>query len=246
MSNLVSFDLEIYKMVPDHTSDWMEHWPLGISAAATLISDRHTPSSYGLYTSENGPMPAEFAGLLVDDLMWLSGMDYKIVGWNTAAFDFKVLAAESGRHADCVKLALQSVDLMFAVVAAKGHFLGLQKACEGMGIEGKLKKVALNNGDILEDMDGAKAPMLWQQGEYDAVIAYLKDDVRAELELAQEVAREKELRWRSHRGIPQTVFLPELPTVVECLNWPLPDTSWMNNPPSRSEMLSWMGLDIWP
>ena len=40
-------------------------------------------------------------------------------------------------------------------------------------------------------MDGALAPTLWSQGEYDAVLAYLKQDVVMTLKLAEFVQRTK-------------------------------------------------------
>ncbi len=89
---------------------------------------------------------------------------------------------------ECGELALNHIDMMLLVTFAKGWFLGLQKALTGAGLEGKLKAVTLSDGSELTDMQGAKAPQLWADKEYDAVLAYLKEDVLQPLKLAEYIA----------------------------------------------------------
>ena len=67
---------------------------------------------------------------------------------------------------------------MLLVTFQKGYYLGLDKALHGAGLSGKLKKVALSDGTILMEMDGAMAPALWARGEYEAVLTYLRQDAR--------------------------------------------------------------------
>ncbi len=89
-------------------------------------------------------------------------------------------------------------------------------------------------------MEGSQAPILWQQGEQEAVLAYLEQDVRQQLALARQVRERGEIRWTSRSGNPQAVAFDKLLTVRECFKLPEPDTSWMRNPPSREQFTAWM------
>jgi hypothetical protein len=140
---------------------------------------------------------------------------------------------------ECGELALNHIDMMLLVTFAKGWYLGLQKALEGPGLAGKLKTVELKDGTQIVDMAGAKAPQMWAAGEYDAVLAYLEQDVLQPLELAGDIAKTGSIRWLSNNGRPQTVNT-DLKTVIECFSIPEPDTSWMSDPPTRDQFVSWI------
>jgi hypothetical protein len=147
---------------------------------------------------------------------------------------------ESGMHEECAELALTHIDAMLFVTFQKGYFLSLQKAAVGAGLQGKQKTVTLRDGTIITDMSGGKAPQLWAEGEYDAVINYLKEDVVQLMQLIKKIDISRSLNWISNSGKPIRVNVPKLYTVAECFTFPEPDVSWMQDPPKRSDFIDWM------
>lgn len=236
--NLLAFDTEIATIVPDGEDDWWQHAPLGISCAALAHRE---PKSIVFETPHNIPrMSQADARELVQDLRSRVDNGYQIVTWNGLAFDFRLLADESGMLDECAELAMNHIDLMFIVMAYKGHYLGLQKASEGLGLAGKLKNAQLKDGTRITDMSGARAPSLWQQGEIGAVLTYVRQDVLALLLLAERILEHGGIAWISNKGRFNEIPIKKLPTVAECLNVPEPDTKWMSNPPRRADFFSWM------
>lgn len=177
---------------------------------------------------------------MVRDLQNYVNNGYKIVTWNGCGFDFAVLAHESGLVHECAALALDHIDLMLIVTFTKGWYLSLQKALIGAGLKGKRKKVTLNDGTILRDMSGGMAPKLWRDGEYSAVLSYLSDDVTELVALAENIERQKVIRWTSTNGKPMFLSVPDLLTVQKCFRIPKPDTSWMKDAPTREQFIDWM------
>ena len=233
---LAAFDLEIASEIPDGVDDWQTVAPLGISCAAVALSDGDEPR---FWKGEPQMTQAE-CGDIVTELQALRRNGYTFLTWNGCRFDFAVLAQESGLRDDCAGLAMDHVDLMLMVTFRKGWFLSLEKALRGAGLAGKLKEVALSNGTMIKDMNGAKAPGLWAAGEHKAVLAYLREDVTQMLSLADVIREKKAIRWRSNSGKPQAVSVSKLLTVRECFEIPEPDVSWMDNPPSRRAFVEWM------
>ena len=246
---LVSFDLEIAKAVEGH--DWQAQRPLGISCAAVMTSQPHI--TYGdthfWHTHKDfvGDMPPAYMSVeqcrsMVRGLMGLAADGFTIVTVNGAGFDFAVLAEESGMVAECADLAINyHCDLMLISVCNLGWRVGLESLAIGAGVKGKLHNVTLSDGRIIDNMSGAMAPQMWQQGERDAVLAYLKDDVRSTLETAVHAVKYGNLGWYSSKGRWWSVKLPDgrLPTVAECLTWPRPDTSWMSDPIDPDALVAW-------
>ena len=271
MTKLVSFDLEIAKELPDKQcssclseniaisgkeamcgncgkigsiydfrSDWKNHRPLGITCAASAYQ-RATGIEY-FYWHMPDRINQKTAQSMVKDLQRMTNDEgFSIVGWNSCAFDFDVLAEESGLYNECAELALNHIDLMFVVTTLRGHWLGLDKAAKGANIQGKLKSVMLSNGQILNDMSGGKAPALWKAGEYQAVLDYLADDVRSTLELAQWIETNKKIQWTSDKGYHQEFDVPKLYTVRECLELSR-DTvpKWVTEPIKLKSMMEWI------
>lgn len=233
MHKFLSFDLEISKTLPEGTTDWKEHRPLGISCAATLTAD--APLARLWYSTAAGePLPE----MTVEDVRSLiTYMHYKVkhegytvLSWNGLSFDFAVLSDSSvGLHDLCVELAQHHVDQMYHIFALRGHFLGLNKAAIGMGVPGKL-----------DEVDGAKAPEMWQRGEYATVLEYVAQDVKCTLDVALAVEQAKQLRWISNKGRLNTLPIDRWLTVDEAAKLPLPDTSWMDKPVKRSQFTAWM------
>jgi hypothetical protein len=231
-----SFDLEIAKVLPAEVTDLKAHAPLGISCAAVALSDRPEP----IFWQGTPQLSAAEAGALVRDLQALAADGYTLLTWNGCNFDFWVLAQESGLLHECGTLALDHVDLMMIVTFTKGHFLGLERALKGAGLEGKKKVVKLNDGSLLTEMSGVLAPELWAKGERQAVLEYLAGDVIMPLKLAEVVARRKEIRWTSGGGKSQSCPVPEFYSVRECFWLPRPDTAWMAEPPKREQFVEWI------
>jgi hypothetical protein len=235
---LASFDIEIAAVLPEGISDWARHPDLGISCAAAAFEDREEVK----FWSGVPRLDLHAAQLMARELVEIQASGYRIVTWNGCGFDFRVLAQESAMVDELAPLTMQHVDLMLMVTFARGHYLGLQAALEGAGLTGKLKRVQLSDGAWVEDMEGSQAPILWEQGEQEAVLAYLEQDVRQQLALAERVRERGEIRWTSRRGKPQAVAFDKLLTVKECFSLPEPDTSWMSDPPSREQFVAWMGV----
>lgn len=246
-----AFDLEIAK--PVKGDDWKAQRPLGISCAAVAVSEqprgwKHAEDGVWVW-SDKPQLSGGGLNALVTNLAELAHMGYTIVTWNGAAFDFDILAEESGEYELCAELVLNHVDLMTIVVACRGHYLSLDKAAVGAGVPGKLKSVTLNDGTVHDQMNGADAPKLWAAGETDAVIEYLKQDAKTTLAVAKAWQKTKRVEWRSNSRRPQMFSIPsspawnnQLPTVQHCLDWSGRheiDTSWMSNPPSLDEMTAW-------
>ncbi len=233
---LASFDLEIAKQLPMNARDLFRYAPLGISCAAVALSDGPEAE----FWSGEPQLSREKAGALVGRLADLADEGYTIVTWNGCGFDFRVLAEESRMVGECARLAMAHVDLMLLVTFNKGYFLSLEAALHGAGLGGKLKRVRLLDGTILEDMQGAMAPRLWAEGETGAVLEYLEADVVRQLQLAKHIQHARAIRWRSKTGNPQHVAVRRLLTVQECFDLPEPDTSWMTDPPRREQFVAWM------
>ena len=231
----LAFDLEIAAELPDK-GDWSAYRPFGITCAATLPSDADEPQLlYGADSNGRpaGQMSVEDARRVVAHLSDAVAEGYSILTWNGLGFDFDVLAEEADARDECSRLAQAHVDMMFHAFCELGYPLGLARAAEGMGLEGKLA-----------GMSGAMAPGLWKQGDHDTVLRYLAQDVRATLQVAQACEERGELVWITRRGRPARMPLPQgWLTVNEARELPLPDTSWMDSPMTRERFTGWMVQD---
>lgn len=249
---LAAFDIEIAKEIPDDDRDWLRHGPIGISCAAFIREGADTTplvmfdprKSPDLFDSGTRALSRPGAGLIVEALESAVRRGFTIVTWNGLGFDFPLLAAESGLHAQCVQLAWDSIDMMFQLVCVNGYMLKLDTALAGMGLQSKLHAVRLNDRHEAS-ISGREAPRLWQAGEYQAVMEYCAGDVRQTLALALECERRGCLAWTSQRGKPVRMELGKRWLKVhQCLSLPLPDTSWMRDPIDRQSFVSWMGEPV--
>lgn len=231
-----AFDLEVAKGFPDH-APWIESAPLGITCAAIAYSDRDEPR----FIHGAPQLTRDECAALVRELERLAQDGYTLVTWNGTAFDWHVLALESDLPAECAALALAHCDLMVIVTFRRGHFLGLQKALDGAGLAGKRHEVTLADGTRLTEMNGKLAPQLWAQGEYDAVLSYLREDVVQLIELVKVIRATRALAWVSQSGKRNSVPITRFWSVRECFDFPLPDTGWMKTPPpERARFVDWM------
>lgn len=227
-----AFDIEITKIMPTGVQDWSRYRPLGISCAATLTSNGEANLFYG-ETAEGDYAPqmslAEIR-TLIRHLQAEVAAGRTILTWNGLGFDFDILAEESGEYAACKELALEHIDMMFHVFCLKGFGLGLDKAAKGMGLRGKTPGIS-----------GEMIPRMWNEGRYQVVLEYLRQDVQTTLDLGVAADQQRQLRWLSNRGTPQQLPLNSgWLTVKRALELPLPDTSWMSNPWPRSKFTGWL------
>lgn len=237
---LVSFDLEIAKAVTG--DDWQAQRPLGISCAAVADTVDGQAVQYRMMSDDAPAMDADRCRWIVDVLRNYADNGFTLVTVNGAGFDFSVLAEESGMVVECADLMLHHhCDLMLMSVCKLGWPVGLEALATSAGVKGKLHNVALRDGRIIDNMSGAMAPQLWAEGEHEAVLAYLKDDVRATLETAVHAVKYGNLGWYSSKGRWWQVAVRDgrLPTVAECLIWPRPDTSWMSDPLDPDALVAW-------
>jgi hypothetical protein len=230
----VAFDIETAKEVPGNTFNWKRHRPLGITCIASQSSLDESARVW-FSTDANGAPAAQMSR---DDVAsFIRHLSFALekgavpLSWNGLAFDFDILAEESGLPDECRRLARQHVDMMFQVVCERGFPVSLQSAAIGLGIQGKLDGVS-----------GLEAPGLWKQGEYDTVMQYVAQDVRVTLEVALVSEQRRAFAWRTQKGSISKMPLPHgWLTVDDAADLPLPDTSWMTSPPSRDSYLSWLG-----
>jgi hypothetical protein len=233
MKRFLAFDIETAKILPENVDDILAHRPLGIACAAASADDLPEPLVWRGRDESGSPssrMTREEAARLVADLNGLVSSGYTLLTWNGLGFDLDVLAEESGESKACALLADGHVDMLFHAVCRLGHRISLQKAAEGMHLAGKKAGVS-----------GALAPAMWAAGRHEEVIEYCQQDVRLTLQLAQACERARQLAWVTQRGsLRQMPLRSGWLTVTEAGALPLPDTSWMSDPPSRDRYLRWI------
>jgi len=240
----LAFDVEIAKPVPDG-ADILIHRPgiacaalarEGETQAAILFSPSESPE---LFEPATRAMTRDGALRILAALDEAAGRGDTLVTWNGAGFDFRLLADETGRPADCARLVMASVDMMFQVLCERGHPLSLDAALKGAGLRPKMDQVTLRSGQAVH-ISGVEAPQYWQAGEYAAVAAYCAADAERTAALAAACQLGRRLAWISQKGRLNEIYLRTgWLTVEQCLSLPLPDTSWMTKPMRREDVLAW-------
>lgn len=228
----VAFDIETAKLLPDDVTDILAHRPLGVACAAAYTGDTARVRLWHGRAADGSPAPkmsrSEVAAM-VRDLTEVVRNGYTLLTWNGLGFDFDVLAEESGLTRECAELAVNHVDALFHAVCALGYPLSLQKASEGMNLPGKL-----------DGMSGSQAPSAWAEGRHKDVLDYVAQDVRATYELAIACEKRRELAWITRRGTRRYLPLNDgWLTVADARLLPVPDTSWMTDPPTRERYTGW-------
>jgi hypothetical protein len=229
----LAFDIETAKEIPGEDFNWKPHRPLGISCIASQSTDCDEPRVWYSKSANDSPAAQMSPADVAQFVRFLSQAvqdGYTPLSWNGLAFDFDVLAEESGLADDCRTLALGHVDMMFQIVCQKGFPVALQNAASGLGLSGKLKGVA-----------GIDAPGLWAGGQYDRVLEYVSQDVRTTLAVALKSEQQKAFAWTTRKGtVSKMPLAAGWLTVEAALKLPQPDISWMSNPPSRSNFTAWL------
>ena len=156
---------------------------------------------------------------------------FTIVTWNGLSFDFDILAEESGLVDQCKALAWQHVDMMFDFFCRRGFPVALDAAAKGLGLQGKT-----------EGMSGSMAPRLWSEGKHQEVLVYVGQDALTTMQVALVAERLGRLRWVTGKDTVSSQSLTGgwLPAIT-ANSLPLPETSWMNDPMSRTHFVAWLG-----
>lgn len=205
------------------------HITCGATATNRLYTPKHWYSMSGPPDFE--PQPIIHQDTALDLLGYLAGMvasGYKLVTWNGTAFDWRLLAQETGCPKLCARLALKSYDPMFQFLCMKGHPVGLQAASTAIGYDGKL-------------MDGLDAIVEWPQ-QAAKVLDYVGQDAVLTVQVFEESVRAKGLAWltKEHQEYNYWPWIYGPLTVQECLWLPQPDTSWMTHPIRREDQIGWI------
>jgi hypothetical protein len=229
----LAFDIETAKVVPGVEFNWRLHRPLGITCIASQSTECDQPRIWLTRTESGTPAPQMARADVAAFVRHLSSAftdGFVPLSWNGLAFDFDVMAEESGLVEECKTLARNHVDMMFHVVCEKGFPVALKNAASGLGVEGKLAGV-----------EGIDAPSLWASGQYDVVTDYAAQDVRTTLAVAAKSESRRSFAWTTRRGTISFMPLPQGWLAVEsAARLPLPDTSWMSTPVSRRDFMSWL------
>lgn len=253
-----TLDLEIAKVDIDPQRPFIEQGRLGISCAAMAIYDRGEITVKSWAGAGNKRMTSEQAGRLAREV-YNQSHTTPLFTWNGAAFDLRVLVAESSIslfQQTLARVAKNHYDMMLMAFAAKGFRVKLSAMAEGMGVTpkkslsdlavgctipigGVLTKITAENKHTIPS--GALAPLLWEAGEREAVLSYCKGDALTTLEIARAMMINGGLSWKSGKGNAHLVKFRNLATVDQVRSWPVPDTSWMEQPaPDISECWDWI------
>lgn len=255
----IGFDLEIVKELKEG-EDWQASRPLGISCIGLAYprGDREYQTSVfyaGIPGEPEGrAMNKEELAHAIERLTRDAAQGYTPLTWNGLNFDFQVLAEESGQAEACSWLALHSVDMMFQFLMVKGFPLGLNTVAHSLGLTGKT-----------EGMSGALAPIMWAGDASrlppdspfkdftprqlrEKVLEYVQQDALTTLEVAEAVEAERGITWQARSGRWNSFLLKEQRwlSVIECLDLPDPDQSWMTNPLHPRDFINWIPADWIP
>lgn len=242
----VGFDIETRDKAPE---DYTDSYALGVTCVGIAASDYDRPSSYRGMGSVMTPQ--EVCGI-ADELLWFHKEGYKIATVNGLGFDLRVMAEEcdSLEMFDNLRdLALAHYDPAFQMLCSRGFMVGLDALAVGLELQERKT----------EDMTGVRAVEMWASAipeEQQKVLRYVEQDALVTLKIAQALESkrwtwydnrlrenfkdERAICWLTKAGYISHHRIDRLLTVKECLELPLPDTSWMDNPWPRSKFAGWL------
>ena len=208
-----------------------------ICGGIMLYSDKDILSEYFWFQNNENP-----AREMIDRLSSLREKGYTIVGFNSTFFDWRVLARDSGEYEVSETLALDSVDLMLEFFFRMGYMISLNNILSRYSITQKRKKSIGKNGEYVE-VGGPNVGQLWEEKEYNVVLDYLSDDIRATLELAEAIHADDKILYRTSSGKEKELHLNGgLRKAIELWKIPEPDTSWIKNGVKRDHFFSWINI----
>jgi hypothetical protein len=224
-----AFDLETAKILPEGVEDIQAYRPLGITVGAIAVEGEEARCFQNL--EEDYIWGPRHAQKFITELEELDAKGIDIISWNGLRFDLCILAEEAGWgewHGRAARLAFKHYDLMFQVMCVKGYPVGLENACKGLGLAGKLSGVG-----------GAQAPAMWAAGEREKVAAYCAQDCRATVDIYKAVEELGVFHWIANSGNPNKFKCPEILRVRDAMQLKKPYTGWMETPIDRDEFWAW-------
>lgn len=235
---LLAFDAEISKPIID-MKRWKQERPLGISCGTTFTTDNDMRIWHGGEQPDGrlrGQMPTIKCCELAEYLLEMHARGYTILTWNGLEFDFDILAEECQDETlrkGLADLALNHIDIFFAVFSQTGSLVSLDAAARGMGLTGKAGGIK-----------GEDAPKLWRQSRkmQEMVLQYNAQDARITMALHDAICEKGYLQWATAGGRLKQCKLTKdyIPTVAVALAGPEPDTSWMSDPLTRLQFCEWI------
>jgi len=235
---IVAFDLEITRGF-GHGEDWVPLLPLGISCAGTHKSTEEDARVWhGLAPFDGADYPeslsVEGCTTLAEYLVMAHNDGYRVVTWNGAGFDFRVLRAEledPKLQEALITVLRDHYDLAFQLFASRGFLKSLDDVAKDMGLPGKP-----------EEVHGAIAPLLWSMGKesQDKVLDYVANDADMVYYLYQAILMAGEMRWMSRTGKPARFKCSPILTVEESMALDEPDVSWMDDPWKKERFVGWL------
>ncbi|RLD00106.1 MAG: hypothetical protein DRI46_08100 [Chloroflexi bacterium] len=232
--------------------NWTNHLPFMIScgAIASIIPEapgRPEESKVKFWKAQRQkamtPTQIEW---MINDLYKLHADGHALVTVNGTGFDWQVLDsyashwdAAEGLSAKVQEMAVGSIDLAFYSLAEKGWMIGLDAMCRGQGVEGKLHEVTLTTGEVIKNMSGWQAPQMWLDGEDEAVLEYLAEDVLSLARLMNALKGRQHLRWYTQKD--KLASMPYVEsTVKQCMNMPYVRGWKPPNAPKKKDVAKWI------
>jgi hypothetical protein len=229
--NILAFDIEtanIFDLKPGEDLD--DYGPFDITVAATHAVGGE--ERLWFTTSADGKLGPIMSRAKAQELLaYLEQMQnngHAIVAWNGLSFDLRWIAHVADDLRTARRVAMKLYDPMFQFFKLKGYPIGLGKVGEGFGIAAK------------KLMSGADAPKQWKAGHHQAVCDYVMGDRRLTAQIVAEIQRHGAVRWITARGKPSFERMARLRTVEECMNDPMPDQSWMDEPIEDEKFTRWL------
>jgi len=172
MQKSIIYDVEIIRAIPskdqprdlslEYCKGWGDYLNMGISIVTVYISEGFSsyPAGVRTFINQESKIPYDFP-----DFRLLLEEQPIVLGFNSLRFDDKVAAANGIEITTNYDICAQ-----------------IKKAAQGAGTY-PLRNIAIANG--LHKGDGALAPLLWQMGKRDEVIAYGKEEMESLVRILQ-------------------------------------------------------------
>ena len=233
-ASFVAFDIETDGLFEGDT-------PPNITCCATHFVQAEDVVCKVFHSNYAPAMTADDIAAVVEYLCELEGRGAKVVTFNGAGFDFKVVAAHVRELPDVfakVKMLAKShTDLMFEFACRHGYYASMSSFCKGS----ELTQKSGDGADAIEAWMGETAT----QETRDGVLSYCLNDVKCLADLyAFVLAHGYAYRITKTTNRKRPAVFAEPPMSVEkCVAYFIcnpPDCGWMQDPPNILAAVEWM------
>jgi hypothetical protein len=247
----VVFDIETNSLIPAGFIDAVDSPPCIFCVATMEMQRAGADGAYYLQAARSWPSADSVTELPLSaiqicqlvDYMWNSWNDrgLRICAWNGAGFDMRIIAAHVKHcpvtHDRALKLTWELCDPMFAFFMTKGFPVGLNAVAKA------------GRAGFCKTGSGSDVNELWSMGHKErlGVLAYCIRDVEVTAVVVSEIEATSQVKWIAKSGKTavhryQGGVYAALASVSVCNNLKLPDTSWMNEPISKTQFTGWLNL----